>query len=197
MRRRLIGTVLPLLFIATGLGAQQVPPPPMQHTPGMRHHGSAPQATQTGQAAFAAISEIVKLLEADRATDWSKVDLEALRQHLIDMDAVTMRARVHPTRTEGGLAMEITGDPQVAAAARRMVSAHAPMLDQMGGWRATTAPMPSGIRMTVVASDPADTATVARIRGLGFIGLMTEGAHHTEHHLMIATGAGAHAHGKP
>ena len=52
--------------------------------------GSVP--TSSGQAAFATISEVVRLLKADSATDWSKVDIEALRRHLIDMDAVTMRS---------------------------------------------------------------------------------------------------------
>jgi hypothetical protein len=94
--------------------------------------------------------------------------------------------------------MDVTGDAAVAASARRMLSAHAPMLESMGGWRASTAPIPGGIRFTVVASNPADSATIARIRGLGLIGLMVQGEHHTAHHLMIARGAGAaaHLHGK-
>lgn len=37
---------------------------------------------ETGQSAFAAIQEIVTKLEADPATDWSKIDIESLRQHL-------------------------------------------------------------------------------------------------------------------
>ena len=41
--------------------------------------------TMPGQAAFGAIQEIVGILEADPKTDWSKVNLKALRQHLIDM----------------------------------------------------------------------------------------------------------------
>jgi hypothetical protein len=32
------------------------------------------------------------MLEADPKTDWSKVNISALREHLIDMDEVTMRA---------------------------------------------------------------------------------------------------------
>jgi hypothetical protein len=35
--------------------------------------------TQPGQAAFAAIQEIVAILEADPRTDWSKVNIDALR----------------------------------------------------------------------------------------------------------------------
>lgn len=34
------------------------------------------------------------MLEADSKTDWSKVDIEALRQYLIDMDNVTLRSAV-------------------------------------------------------------------------------------------------------
>ena len=39
-----------------------------------------------------AIGEIVRILEADPKTDWSKVNLEALRQHLIDMNEVALHA---------------------------------------------------------------------------------------------------------
>lgn len=54
---------------------------------------------ETGQSAFAAIQEIVAMLEADPKTDWSKVDIEALRQHLIDMNNVTLGAVVTANRT--------------------------------------------------------------------------------------------------
>lgn len=187
------------------LAAQEPPSKGMVHVPGMQH----PTATETpngpgtptqgGQAAFATVSEIVKLLEADPTTDWSKVDLEALRQHLIDMDAVTLRSRVKSTPVSGGMEFEITGEAAVAASVRRIVGAHAPLLEAIGGWRATTSPIPSGMRLAVVAINSGDSATVARIRGLGFIGLLTQGNHHAQHHLLIAKGAGsaAHSHGIP
>jgi len=189
------------------LGAQQSPPPRptmthtpgMQHTPGMEHDAPSAGPTQGGQAAFATIQEIVRLLEADPKTDWSKVDLEALRQHLIDMDAVTLRARVKATPVAAGLTMDVTGTPDVAGSITRMLSSHGAMLEMQGGWRATTAPIAGGMRFTVVAANPSDPAMVARIRGLGFIGLMTQGDHHATHHLAIARGAGAaaHAHDMP
>jgi hypothetical protein len=155
---------------------------------------SAARPTQGGQAAFATIGEIVRILEADSTTDWAKVDLEALRQHLIDMDAVTMRATARPTSVAGGLSIDVTGDALVAASARRMLGSHAPMLDEMDGWQAKATPIARGVRLTVVARDTSDRARVAHIRGLGFIGLMTQGEHHTAHHLMIAKGEGAAAH---
>jgi len=45
-----------------------------------------------GQDAFGAIAEVVRFLEADPETDWSAVDLERLRQHLIDMNEVVLRS---------------------------------------------------------------------------------------------------------
>ena len=168
--------------------------PGMQHTPGMEHGVAPAQPTQGGQAVFAAVTEIVKILEADSTTDWARVDLEALRRHLIDMDLVTMRSHVRQVPVDGGLSMDITGDGTTAAAIRRMVGSHAPMLQAQRGWRATATPIAGGMRFTVVAATAADSAAASHIRGLGFIGLMVQGEHHMRHHLMIARGAGAHAH---
>ena len=47
--------------------------------------------SETGQSA---IQEILPKLEADPRRDWSKVEIEALRQHLIDMNNVTLNAVV-------------------------------------------------------------------------------------------------------
>ena len=57
------------------------------------HGGEATVPTMPGQEAFGTIQEIVRILDADPTTDWSKVSIGALREHLIDMDDVTMRAR--------------------------------------------------------------------------------------------------------
>jgi hypothetical protein len=48
--------------------------------------------------------------------------------------------------------------------------------------------MPGGVRLTVLSRNPDDAKSVARIRGLGFAGLITEGAHHQAHHLAMAKG---------
>jgi hypothetical protein len=179
-------------LLSLALAAQQPAAPPMQHTPGMQHAAAAGAATQGGQAAFAAISEIVKILEADKTTDWSKVNIEALRQHLIDMDTVTLRARVAPRNVPEGLSMDVTGDAPVAAAINRMLVPHAAMLDGMPAWRATATPIDAGVRLTVTARTAADAATIAKIRGLGFAGLLVQGDHHTVHHLQMARGTGVH-----
>jgi hypothetical protein len=44
---------------------------------------------------------IVQILDADPKTDWSKVDFEALRQHLIDMNEVTLKAKQPQNRSTG------------------------------------------------------------------------------------------------
>jgi hypothetical protein len=152
-------------------------------------HGMAGGApTMPGQDAFGAIAEIVRILDADPATDWSKVDLERLRQHLIDMNEVMLRSVVVQTPVPGGLAMEITGTGRTEQAIRAMVVAHAAELDRMPSFSASTATIPGGVRLTVVAKSPDDAKLAARIRGLGFAGLITEGAHHQPHHLAMAKG---------
>ena len=54
-----------------------------------RHHGAhlSDLPVEAGQAAFAALAEIVAILNADPKTDWTKVNLSDLRDHLIDMNA--------------------------------------------------------------------------------------------------------------
>jgi hypothetical protein len=184
-------TALALLALGSPLTAQS-----HQHVEGMTHPAdiatSAPAAP--GQAAFGAIAEIVARLDADPTTDWSKVSIERLRQHLIDMDLVTMRSRVAVRDVAGGFAAEVTGPPEVAAAIRRMTSAHAAaMAADDGGMRLTVSPIEGGARLTAVAAEPDDAGAVARIRGLGVHGILALGNHHGPHHEAMARGADPHA----
>ena len=160
----------------------------MQH--GHMHHGPAGAMNAPrlpGQDAFGAIAEVVRILDADPKTDWSKVDLERLRQHLIDMNEVVLRSEVRQSPVPGGLVMEITGTGRAEAAIRAMVVPHAAELDKMPGLAAKTEPVPGGVRLTVTARQP-DDRSVTRLRGLGFAGLLTLGAHHGPHHVAMARG---------
>jgi hypothetical protein len=76
-----------------------------------------------------------------------------------------------------------------------MVIPHATELDQMSGLAARTEAIPSGVRLTVTARDAEDARAIARVRGLGFIGLLTLGAHHQAHHLAMARGQAMPGHG--
>jgi hypothetical protein len=157
--------------------------------------GAAGGLTMPGQDAFAAIAEVVRILDADPATDWSKVDLERLRQHLIDMNEVVQRAQVKQAPVPDGLVMEVTGIGRTEPAIRAMLVPHAALLDRMPSFKAKTELIPGGVRLTVTLKTPADHRALLRLRGLGFIGLLTLGAHHGPHHLAMARGqTSAHTH---
>jgi hypothetical protein len=150
--------------------------------------GASRQPAQPGQEAFGAIAEIVRILDADPTTDWSKVDLERLRQHLIDMNEVVLHSEVKQTAVPGGLTIEVTGTGRTEQAIRAMLVPHAAELDHMAAYAARAETIPGGIRLTVTAKNSDDARAVARLRGLGFIGLLTEGGHHGPHHLAMARG---------
>ncbi|MFA6966425.1 hypothetical protein [Bosea sp. (in: a-proteobacteria)] len=156
----------------------------MGHSPG----AAAAAPVQPGQGAFAAIQEIVEILEADPKTDWSKVNIEALRQHLADMNAVTLLSEVRAEPIDGAMIFTVTGAPPVRDAIRRMALAHASTMNTVGGWQFTAMQIEGGATMAVRV--PA--AELAKLKGLGFIGVMTRGMHHQDHHLMIARGDNPH-----
>jgi predicted dienelactone hydrolase len=161
----------------------------------MSHQASGDSLTprQPGQAAFAAIAEVVRLLEADPSTDWSKVNIEELRQHLLDMDDVVMRSVVVAERVEGGARFSVTGSGRVVDAIRRMSRSHAGMIAADHRMSMSVVEIANGVRVTAL-SQGGSSADVAKIRALGFIGLLTVGEHHTMHHLMVARGnASAHS----
>ena len=152
-------------------------------------HDTAPALREGGQSAFAAIQEITAALMADPATDRSTVDIEALRQHLIDMDNVNLRADVAREDIDGGARFTVTSaDPLVQASIRAMVMAHVATMNGVEGWEMQAEEVDGGAEMTVTGTD------IARIRGLGFIGLMTVGMHHQAHHLALASSRNPHDH---
>lgn len=164
-------------------------PSKMDHAAMMAMMSGTPSVTEGGQSAFAAIAQIVQVLEADPATDWTKVNIEALRQHLIDMDNVTLRAGVEATPLPTGARFAVTSpDPVVQGSIRRMVAAHAATMTGVNGWTLTAEEIDSGAVLTVAGAE----ADAARINGLGLIGVMTLGMHHQAHHLMVARGENPH-----
>jgi len=168
-------------------------PAAAQHDMAAHHAAAGLLPTAPGQAAFATIAEVVAILKADSTTDWSKVNLDALRQHLIDMDEVVMHASVAKRDVPGGMEATVTGTGRTVDAIRRMLSSHAVALEDEGLYHTTAERVANGMRLTVTANDPSDAKAVAMIRGLGFAGILTEGDHHARHHLAIARGD-AHAH---
>jgi hypothetical protein len=157
-------------------------------------HGSASAAplTAPGNDAFAAIQEVVEKLLADPQTDWSRVNLEALRHHLVDMHNFTLNVEVISQQIiDGGV--EFTVKPSTSAAAGsldRLFSAHPAILKQESGWNMTAVKNSDGsYTARVTTAKPEDAP---KIRGLGYIGIVAFGRHHQAHHWQMATGTDPH-----
>jgi hypothetical protein len=161
-----------------------------QPGPHAMSHGvaSAGQPTLPGQDAFGAIQEIVRMLETDPSTDWSKVNIAALRAHLIDMNEVTLHAVAVERPLSNGIEITVTGAGRTRDAIKRMLPAHTRELVALG-WNARTEVIAEGVKLTVSSNDPRQ---FEKIKALGFMGIMVQGAHHQPHHLMIAKGEFAH-----
>lgn len=154
-------------------------------------HGTSDHPVETGQSAFAAISEIVQILSKDPKTDWEKVNIQALRDHLRDMELVTTEASIDIRIDGNSVEFIVFGAGDVEQAVQRMTLAHAPMLQASSGWLVTAEPSKGGAIMRIAVKSDDD---LARVRGLGFFGIMTIGAHHQAHHLEIASGNDPHHH---
>jgi hypothetical protein len=189
MRALILACALSALSV-TALHAQA-----HEHTPGMTHPAPVAAPKEGGQAAFTSIAEIVRILDSDPRTDWSKVNIEALRQHLIDMDEVTMRASVRAEETAGGAIFTVTGTGRTLDAIRRMTMSRAATGTPDGSVKMSVVEVAGGVRFTALAGTPTDARAVARIRGLGFIGVVAIGDHHAPHHLGIANGSMTAMHG--
>jgi hypothetical protein len=153
---------------------------------GMHSQQSAATGTPTmpGQDAFGTIQEIVQILQTDPKTDWSKVNIDALRQHLIDMNEVTLHAAAAQRMIDNGIEITVTGEGRTLEAIKRMLPAHVNELRGIG-WNANSDDLPNGIKLTVMASE---AQPLTKLKALGFMGIMVQGGHHQPHHLMIAKG---------
>jgi hypothetical protein len=67
--------------------------------------------------------------------------------------------------------------------------AHAMTMNGVNSWNYTAKEIAGGASLTVT---PPDAASKAKLKGLGFIGVMTSGMHHRQHPWMIAKGQNPH-----
>jgi hypothetical protein len=105
---------------------------------------------------------------------------------------VTIQSRVTATPLPGGAEFVVRATGPAVAAIKRMTTAHVQMLAADQGPRVVRTELPDGVRLVVTAPNATDSRAVARIRALGFIGLMTSGDHHQLHHVMMARGMSHH-----
>jgi hypothetical protein len=140
--------------------------------------------TMPGQDAFGAIQEIVQILQSDPKTDWSKVNIDALRQHLFDMNEVTLHAAAAQRIVDNGIEITVTGEGRTLESIKRMVPAHVNELHEIG-WNVKSDDLPNGVKLTVLASE---AQPLTKLKALGFMGIMVQGGRHQPHHLMMAMG---------
>jgi hypothetical protein len=192
-RNRLVLGLIVAVAVTTGAVVAGSTLGNAQNNTDMNHvqhmHGSeAAIPTMPGQEVFGTIQEVVRILEADPATDWSKVNIAALREHLIDMDEVTMRAVASERVFDSGIEFTITGQGRTLDAIKRMVPAHTHELVALS-WQARTEDLPNGVKLIVATTD---LRQLVKLKALGFIGIMVQGSHHQLHHLMMAKGEFTH-----
>lgn len=145
------------------------------------------------QAVFGAVQEAIRVLEADPETDWSAVDMEALRQHLIDMHHVAMNVEVVDKEpVEGGAQLTARAlGSEARASLERVLETHPMMLREEAGWEVQVETDGPSHRITV--TDPEGT-DAEKIRALSYIGLLAYGSHHQTHHQHLVQGRHPHAH---
>jgi len=192
--KKLISTLILLtLFPAAVLADGKTP---INHSSKMDHSQHNAMTTvdstiaipvEAGHDGFAAIAEIVKKLSDNPNTDWSKVNITGLRNHLLDMDLLVSDATVEAQEVSGGMRFNVTGEANVLNAIQQMVPAHSIELSKIPEYTAVTESINNGVALTVTSPDG---KIIKKIKGLGFFGLMATGSHHQVHHLRMAVGDG-------
>ncbi|MDQ0315235.1 hypothetical protein [Amorphus orientalis] len=187
-------TIAATLLAGLFLGAQSGHAQHMDHAGHRTGATPAPAAdrvlpSEPGDAAFAAIAEIVALFSAAPDTDWARVDIDALRTHLVDMNQLVLAANVTAEPIDGGLRMRVARAGRGGEAAGRMVPAHGPVLAAETGWSSQVDEDGDTIVWTVTGPTADDAM---KIRALGFFGLMATGDHHRAHHIALARGGAPH-----
>ncbi|MHA3980965.1 hypothetical protein ACW9UR_25215 [Halovulum sp. GXIMD14794] len=124
---------------------------------------------------------------ADDQTDWSQIDVAALRAHLVDMDRLVTLVEAEATEIDGGAEFRVSLTGPAGDAARRMIPAHAPILTAETGWNSDIEIEGETLVWRIQSETDADV-----IRALGFHGLMAVGDHHRAHHWAIAIGGNPH-----
>lgn len=148
------------------------------------------QVSTGGEAAFSEITRIVEILSNDKQTNWSKVNISALREHLVDMSNVTLNAKVSSEITPNGAKFYVVGNnSEVIQSIQNMAEAHGSMMnsERQFSWKET---LKSDGAVVTVTSETNDGQT--KIQALGFHGLLALGDHHSFHHLMLARGNSPH-----
>ena len=148
-------------------------------------------ATEAGNDAFGTIQEIITLLQGDPTVEWRKVNLEALRRHLLAMQDMTLNVDVlsQAAIENGFMAIVSPHSTRAKASLSSVFAAHPKMLAIESGFKMTVIEESDHFKITVTTPHSKD---IERLQGLGYIGIMALGSHHQAHHLAIAKGIAVH-----
>ena len=165
----------------------------MNHAAMMGHNTAPTQVvlTESGTDPFATLQEVIDALESNTRTNWEKVNIEALRLHLVEMQDMTINVDVKQQHIDNGFQAVVS--PTTSNAVKsltRVLSGHPAQMKAETGWDMQVQINNSVFTLTVTTDNAKD---VAKIRGLGYIGVMAYGNHHQPHHWAMASGDNPHA----
>ncbi len=152
---------------------------------GMHTMGSA-KLSEGGQSAFAALIEVVALLENDTDTAWEEVNIDGLHAHLVDMNRLILESTVVSKVMDNQISFEVSGIGEVIDSIQSMVPAHAGFIQQSRGWSINTELNATGAKLTIKADNK---EMLTFLKALGFYGFMSLDSHHQMHHYQMAMGA--------
>ncbi len=146
---------------------------------------------EAGTDPFATIQEVISTLEANPNTNWEKINIEALRQHLVEMEDMTLNVNVSQHPIDKGFKAVVTPTTKRAKKSLTAVlSAHPAQMRAETNWQMQVENNNGIFTLAVTSDNPKE---VAKIRGLGYIGIMAYGLHHQQHHWAMASGNHPHA----
>lgn len=180
------------LSLVTALSSANVSFAANEHNMHMQHHDVGSKLTEAGNDAFGTIQEALQQLINDPKTDWSKVNMEALRQHLVDMRNFTLNVEIiKQTNIKKGIEVVLTPDNErTRQSLERVFSVHPAQLNKETGWDMKIYKHNNQYKVVVTTEKPKE---VSKIQGLGYIGVMAWGNHHQSHHWMMAKGGHPHS----
>ena len=165
----------------------------MNHAAMMRHNTAPTQVklTESGTDPFATLQEVIAVLESNPNTNWEKVNIEALRLHLVEMQDMTINVDVKQQYIDNGFQAVVTPTTNRAVKSlTRVLSGHPAQMKAETGWDMQVQNNNGVFTLTVTTDNVKD---VTKIRGLGYIGVMAYGNHHQPHHWAMASGDNPHA----
>jgi len=146
---------------------------------------------EAGNDIFGTIQELISKLSNDPNTNWEKVNIEILRQHLLDMNDMTFNVELISQRAiKNGVESIIKAKTKRSEEAlERIFQAHPSQLKKETNWDMHVLKNNGQYILSTTTTNQKD---IPKIRALGYIGLMAIGSHHQKHHLLMATGGNPH-----